>query len=246
MRYMIIHATEARWEAGEKPSSDLISRVGSLLGDMKRAGALLAGEGLRATSQGVRLRLQGGKRTITPGPFPPGPNELPDGFAIIRTGSLREAVEWAARFADVKDDVEIDVRPVTEPWDIGFGQKPPGHTTTRWMLLRKADADTESGRRAQSERKALGKLLDEMQAAGVLLASELLAPSARGRRYKNSDGQRSVIDGPFAESKELIAGYVLLRANSLEEAAAWAPRYQDAVDSHLVDLREVEEPAQLS
>jgi hypothetical protein len=74
----------------------------------------------------------------------------------------------------------------------------------------------------------------------------MLGPSAKGRRYKLSDGKRSLIDGPFTESKELIAGYVLFTAESFEEAAAWAPRYYDVVESPTIELREVEEPEALS
>jgi hypothetical protein len=240
MPYIITHTTDARWEAGEIPSRELIGRVGGLLREMARAGALLGGEGLRASSQGVRLQISRGTRTVTPGPFA-GSNELTDGFVIVRVATLDEAVGWASRFGEVKRDVEIDIRPVTEPWDIGIGSKPQGLTTTRYMLLRKADRESEGGRRTPKQREALRVLLDEMDQAGVLITSQMLAPSAKGRRYKHSDRGRSPTDGPFAESKELIAGYVLFDANSLEDAAAWAPRYLEVVESPTVELREVEE-----
>jgi hypothetical protein len=160
--------------------------------------------------------------------------------------SLEEVVGWATRFGEVKRDVEIDVRPVTEPWDIGLGSRPAGLATTRYMLLRKADRETESARHTPKQREALRGLLAEMDRAGVLVTSEMLGPSAKGRRYKLSDGKRSLIDGPFTESKELIAGYVLFTAESFEEAAAWAPRYYDVVESPTIELREVEEPEALS
>jgi hypothetical protein len=239
MRYILTHATDARWEAGEIPSRELVLRVGALIGDLVRAGAFVEGEGLRASALGVRLRIEEGRKTLTPGPFSPG-NELTDGFIVIRTASLEEAVGWAERLGAGKQDVEIDIRPVTEPWDIGMGERPRDLTTTRFMLLRKADAETESGRRRPELGAALRRTLDDMEAAGVLVTSRMLAPSAKGRRYKFSDGARSVIDGPFTESKEMIAGYLLFDAPSLEDAARWAPRYQDCVESPVVDLREVE------
>jgi hypothetical protein len=239
MRYIITHATDARWEAGMTPSKELVANVGTLLREMARAGALIGGEGLRATSEGVRLDMSGGRRTVVPGPYT-GSNELTDGFAIVKVRDIDQAIEWAARFAETAGDTQIDVRPVTEPWDIGMMPKPPALETTRFMLLRKADRASESGR-TLAQRKALERLLGEMSDAGVLVASEMLAPSARGRRYKLSDGKRSVIDGPFTESKELIAGYVHFHAGSFEDAAAWAPRYQDTVESPSVELREVEE-----
>jgi hypothetical protein len=86
----------------------------------------------------------------------------------------------------------------------------------------------------------MADLVEEARRAGTYLAGENLKPSARGRRYKNSKGGITVTDGPFAESKELIAGYVLVRAESLDEAGSLAERYLDVVDADEVDVREVE------
>jgi hypothetical protein len=240
MRYIITHATDSRWEAGQVPSRELVLRVGALIGDLARAGMLIDGQGLRASSLGARVKVSSAGGAATPGPFA-GSNELSDGFVIVRTSSLDEAIGWAKRFGDLTGEAEIDVRPVTEPWDIGIVPRPEGHTTIRYMLLRKADRESESGRRTPEHQQALRALLTEMERADVLVTSELLGPSQKGRRFKLADGRRAVIDGPFAESKELIAGYVLIRADSLDEAAAWAPRYQDVVESPEVEVREVEE-----
>jgi len=235
-----MHKTHARWEAGEMPSLELIAQVGALIGEMGRANVLLGGEGLRASSLGVRLKFSGGERTVTPGPFV-GDNELPAGFTLLSVRSLDEAIEWASRQAAVLGDVEIDIRPINEPWDIGLMPRPQGLVATRYIALRKATADSEGGVALPPERQAdLARLIDETQRAGTHLATENLRPSARGRRYKNSrDGVR-VTDGPFTESKELIAGYVLLSADSLDDAARWAVRYLETVGAGEVDLREVE------
>src|SRR5688500_11261636 len=119
MRFLIMHRTNPHWEAGAIPGPELIARVGTLLGDLASAGALAGAEGLRASSEGVRLRFSGGRRTLIHGPFESG-NELPAGFSILRVRSLDEAIEWASRQATVLGEVEIDIRPVTEPWDIGM------------------------------------------------------------------------------------------------------------------------------
>ena len=241
MRFIIMHKTNADWEAGAIPSRELIARVGTLVGELAKANLLLGAEGLRASSHGVRLRFSGGTRTVSKGPFK-GENELPAGFSILRVGSLDEAMEWASRQAAVLGDVEIDIRPVTEAWDIGMIPKPENVTTQRYMALRKATADSEAGVPLSPKQQAeMARLIDETKRTGVHLATETLRPSARGRRYKNSrDGVR-VMDGPFAESKELIAGYVIVSAESLEEAARWATRYIAAVEGDEVDLREAEE-----
>ena len=240
MRYIIMHKTNPHWESGAIPSKELIARVGALIGEMAKSRVFVAGEGLRASSEGVRLRFSGGARTITKGPFR-GENELPAGFAILRTGSLDEAVEWATRQAATLGDVEMDIRPINEPWDVGICEAPSDLTKRRWMVLRKATAATESGESpSASQRATMSRLVDESTRSGVHVASESLRPSARVRRYKNSADGRRVIDGPFTETKELIAGYCIVNAESLEEACRWAEKYIDVVETDEVDVRELE------
>src|SRR5262245_52293710 len=242
MRFIVMHRTNAHWEAGAVPSPELIARVGSLLGEMSKAKVLLGGEGLRASSQGARLRRSGERLEISKGPFAGG-NELPAGFSIVRAASLDEAVAWAARQAEALGDVEIDVRPVTEPWDIGLGSPPPSLATRRYMALRKATAATEAGEPLPPERRAaLTRLYEETTRSGLHVATETFRPSRRGRRYKNSKEGVRVSDGPFTESKELIAGYAMLEAESLDAAGRWAARYVATVDAE-ADLRELDDEA---
>ena len=240
MRFIIMHKTNTHWEAGAIPSSELIARVGTLLGDLAKAGVLLGGEGLRASSEGVRLRFSGGTRTVVKGPFDSG-NELSAGFSIVRVRSLEEAVEWASHQATALGDIEIDIRPVTEPWDIGMEPKPANLGTRRYMVLRKATAATEADLAPSGVQRAeLARLIEETTRTGVHLVTETMRPSARGRRYKNSRNGISVFDGPFIESKELIGGYVVVSAESLEDAGRWARLYIDAVEGDEVDVRELE------
>jgi hypothetical protein len=240
MRFAIMHTTDARWESGESPGPELIARVGALLGGLAKAGALLGGEGLRATSEGVRLRFADGTRTVINGPFE-GDNELPAGFSILRTRSLEDAIEWATRQADVLGDGEIDIRPVTEPSDIGMAAAPADVSTRRYMVLRKAGPSTEAGEAPSArQRTELGRLIDETTRSGIHILTETMRPSRRGRRYKNSRDGVSVYDGPFIETKELLAGYVIVAAASLEDAGRWAREYLRAVEADEVDVRELE------
>ena len=240
MRFMIAHKTNAHWESGAIPEPELIARVGTLLGELAKTGALLGAEGLRASSEGVRLRFAAGKRTIINGPFE-GSNELPAGFSILRTRSLGDAIEWATRQADILGDVEIDIRPVTEPCDIDMVARPAAVSTRRYMVLRKATPSTEAGEAPSSQQRSeLARLADETTRSGVHLVSETMRPSRRGRRYKNSRDGVSVYDGPFIETKELIGGYVVISAPSLEDAGRWAVQYVHAVEAGEVDLRELE------
>ena len=240
MRFMIMHKTNAHWEGGAIPTPELIARVGRLLGQLANTGVLLSAEGLRASSQGVRLTFSGGRRSVSNGPFESG-NELPAGFSILRTTSLDEAIEWASRQAEVLGDGEVDIRPVTEPWEVGAGSRPAAIPTRRYMVLRKASAATEAGESpAPAQRAELARLIDEAAHANVHLTTETMRPSARGRRYKNSQNGVRVVDGPFTESKELIGGYVVVSAESLDQAGRLALLYIDAVEADEVDVRELE------
>ena len=95
----------------------------------------------------------------------------------------------------------------------------------RCMVFVKANADTEAGKMPGAELlAAMGKFNEELARAGVLLAGDGLRPSARGARVMFAGKGRRVLDGPFTESKELVAGYWLWQVRSLEEAIEWAKR----------------------
>ena len=95
----------------------------------------------------------------------------------------------------------------------------------RFMMLLKADKITEAGVLPTArDLEIMGKYNEELIKAGVLLAGEGLLSSAKGARVKFTGDKRTVIDGPFAETKELIAGFWLWRVNSKEEAIEWLKR----------------------
>src|SRR5215467_1357331 len=95
----------------------------------------------------------------------------------------------------------------------------------RFMVIVKASKNSEAGMMPSEKLLAeMGKFNEELTKAGVMLAAEGLQASSKGARVKFSGGKRTVIDGPFAESKELIAGYWLIEVKSKEEAIQWAMR----------------------
>ena len=237
MKFMMMHKTDAYYEKGGKPSKELIAGVGKMVGDAVRSGRLLAGDGLGPSAQGVRLKFAGGKRTVIPGPLAGG-NELVAGFTVMRVRSLDEAIDWASRFAAVVGDAEIDVRPANEPWDIGLGEKPAGLTTRRYIAMHKADARFEAGAQP-TETEAMEKLIGEMTKAGVLLATASLEPSSRAVRLRNFGGRETLVDGPFAESKELVGGFAIIELDSRQEAIDWARRYVDVLGEVELDIRPV-------
>jgi hypothetical protein len=96
----------------------------------------------------------------------------------------------------------------------------------RYMILVKATADSEAGVMPAEELfTAMADYHEELWQAGVLLDCAGLQPSAKGWRVRYAGGKRAVIDGPFAEAKELIAGYTLIQVRTREEALEWARRF---------------------
>jgi hypothetical protein len=95
----------------------------------------------------------------------------------------------------------------------------------RFMVLVKANEDSEAGIPPSTEiLTEMGKFNEELVKAGVMLAGEGLHPSSKGKRVRFSGDKRTVIDGPFSETKELVAGFWLWKCNSLEEAVEWLKR----------------------
>ncbi len=100
----------------------------------------------------------------------------------------------------------------------------------RFMIIVKATSDSEAG--VMPEEKLIAAMAtyhEELVKAGVLLDASGLQPSSKGWRIRYSGGKRTVIDGPFAETKELIAGYTLIQVKSREEALEWTRRFPNPV-----------------
>ncbi|MEO8190749.1 MAG: YciI family protein [Acidobacteriota bacterium] len=114
----------------------------------------------------------------------------------------------------------------------------------RFMVIVKANEESEAG--VPPDQKLMdewGKYNEELMKAGVLLAAEGLQPSSRGARVRFSGTKRTVIDGPFAETKELIAGFSLLQVKSREEAIEWVKRSPNCFPDgdSVIEIRQISE-----
>jgi hypothetical protein len=111
----------------------------------------------------------------------------------------------------------------------------------RFLVMVKANAESEAGNLPSAELlTVMGKYNEELVKAGILLAAEGLQPSSKGARIKFSGGKRSVVDGPFTESKELVAGFWLWQCRSREEAIEWAKRCPNPTgEDGEIELRQV-------
>ena len=111
----------------------------------------------------------------------------------------------------------------------------------RFMVIVKSDKNTEAGVLPDTKLlEAMGKYNDELVKAGIMLAGEGLQPSSKGARIKFSGEKRTVIDGPFAETKELIAGFWLWQVKSLAEAIEWVKRCPNPTGAEsVIEIRQV-------
>src|SRR5437667_6101398 len=119
MRFMILIKADKNTEAGVMPSEQLLREMGKFNEELVKAGVMLAGEGLRPSSKGARVRFSGAKRTVIDGPFAE-TKELIAGFWLWKVKSKEEAIEWVKRCPNpMKGESEIEIRQVFEAEDFG-------------------------------------------------------------------------------------------------------------------------------
>jgi hypothetical protein len=138
-----------------------------------------------------------------------------------------------------------DDYPVKAAFEQGFICLVEKGAAMKVMVIVKASKDSEAGVMPSEELlRAMGKYNEELVNAGVMLAGEGLHPSSRGKRLRFSGANRMVIDGPFAETKELIAGFWLWQVKSMDEAVEWlkrCPNPMPGTESE-VEIRQVFDP----
>ncbi len=230
MRFIVMHKVDAHMESGKPPSATIIQNMGQFIGGEMKKGTFKDGAGLHRSAKRVRVRSRAGDVHVTRGPYA-GDDELVSSLAMIKTRSQDEAVEHARRLAGAIGDCEIEVGLVVEGWDLTGSPKPANVEHDRFLLFLK-------GEEARGDRAKLDAILESMKRDGVLLSAESLEPSASGSRLA-SGTKRSWTDGPFAESKELIAGFSIIDVPSKADALAWADRYAAILDGNEVDVRVV-------
>jgi hypothetical protein len=240
MRVISMHKVDAAMEAGKMPGQELIQGMGRLMGDMRRNEVFLDGAGLRPSATRVRLTFAGGERTLQPGPYG-GSNERIHAVLQIKVRDMDEAIDWASRYGRAVNDAELEVGPVTEAWDLGVIPK-PADAPLRCLLLHKADAELEAGKPlGKRAAAAVAAVTDQMRSAGVLEGAERLQPTSRGMRVRVYGKQPTIVDGPFAEAKELIAGFVVMKVGSLEEARPWCLKFAEVIGDVEMDVIPLED-----
>ena len=125
MRVMVMVKATPESEAGQMPSMELIAAMGRYNEELVKAGIMLAGEGLKPSSNGARIRFDGAKRTVIDGPFAE-TKELVAGFWLLQCKSLAEVIEWMKRCPNPFEngESEIEIRPIFEAEDFGAAFTP--------------------------------------------------------------------------------------------------------------------------
>ena len=117
----------------------------------------------------------------------------------------------------------------------------------RILGMLRADASSEAGAPPSKEMiERMGVFIEEVSKAGVMLASDGLHPSAKGKRVKLADGKFTIVDGPFTESKELVASYAMFQVKTMDEAVHWTKRFLEVLGKGECELRPVFEAEDFS
>lgn len=238
MRFMIMHKNDPNTEAGHPPPMELVHKMGAFIGEYAATGRLIDGAGLAGSTTRTRLVFRNGHCTAQQGPYK-GERELPAATLLLKVRTREEALEWAERYGKVLGDGEIELGKVNEPWDIGL-MPPPENPPLQVLVIDKADQATEAGGRSAAQKSALARLEKEMTEAGVLVRSIRLAPSAKAKRLTFTNNVMRAVDGPFAESKELIGGFAVMELTGMDEAIDVCRRYVEILGgTQEIDVREV-------
>jgi hypothetical protein len=228
MQFMLIRTDNDTRAAAADPQAvldDLLRRLpgGQPAGaDAPRAPALALAFAPDAAAR--RLKLWPGGEAVTSGPFAAS-ERLPAGFAVFEAPSRAAALAWLRDrgLAPADGTVTLELRETGCPG--GCAGIPPGAAgdDTCYAILLRSDAGTERDAiPLQDKLDRLNAFNAIHAAAGTLLAGDGLKSTARGARVRVANGSASIIDGPFAEAKELIAGFWMIRAPSIDAALDWA------------------------
>jgi hypothetical protein len=215
---MILGSGNRDTEAGVRPSAEAIQEMLAYNEALMKAGVVLEGQGLMPTSTAKRVRFEGSRRTVIDGPFAE-TNDVIAGYWIWQVRSMEEAAEWLKR-APFDGGVEVTIRQQ-------FTWKAPDaeDAMIRVMVFVPGNRDSEAGVMPSTELlEKMTKFNEDLVKAGVMLDGQGLTPTSAGKRVRFERGKRTVIDGPFSETKEVIAGYSIWQVRSIDEAVEWVKR----------------------
>jgi hypothetical protein len=219
MRYMLIHTADpdvaAEWDGNENWAS-----FSSWLEETVRSGVNLQGGRLRPTADATTIKIRDGELIITDGPYAE-TREQVAGYDVLECASLDEAVRWASRHPHSwLGSVEVRALPDSAP---ALPLPEPGEGKIRYMMLVCTDPAVDP--REFENIEPVDPWVAEMDGQGVRLYGSELEPPGSARTVRVREKHAIVTDGPFAETKEQIAGFDVLECADLDEAIDVASRH---------------------
>jgi hypothetical protein len=237
MKFMLMIVNDERQELSQTAAEvdALIAQHRQFSSALREAGALVASHRLRPSSEEAVITYHGHGCTVTDGPFAE-TREAIGGFYLIDCASREAAIEWAKRLP-LSPFSAIEVRPART------GAQWRGPTEgARYLVMFVANREQPLSRDAVFD--AIDnhyELSLELAAQGKFVGSRALEPSLAAVTVRPQNGTRTIVDGPFAETKEFVAGYFVISSDSRAEAVEWAAKLGRG--SHAVIVRPVWEPA---
>jgi hypothetical protein len=223
MLYMLIHTIDESLDVDDERWAQIDDDLSAWLDETVRARVELHGSRLRPTSDATTVRIRDGQTILIDGPFAETKEQVV-GYDLLSCGSLDEALTWAARHPTATMG-SIEVRALHDaPARTALPDQ--AATTTRYMMLVCVPEDVEL---SDDESTRIGPATEawvrDLDARGVRLFGSQLAPVEGARTARIVDGDVVLVDGPFAETKELIAGFDILECADLDEALHAAARH---------------------
>ncbi len=220
MRYMLIHTADLDLVA-EQDESENLALFSSWAEETVRSGVSLQGARLRPAADATTVKIRAGELIITDGPFVETKEQV-SGYDVLECASLDEAVRWASRHPHSWLG-SIEVRPLPDSAPPCGPLPEPGDGKIQYVMLVCTDPSVD--RREFENIQPVDPWVDEMDGRGVrLYGSELESPGS-ARTVRVRDSQAIVTDGPFAETKEQIAGFDVLECTDLDEAIEVAGKH---------------------
>lgn len=230
MRLLALRKADERTEAGVGPDAESQKVLGAYFQKMLAAGVIHGGETLCPSSQGFRLTIRNGKAEVKEGPFS-APSEVVAAIALLEVKSKEEAIEWIKRWPQCSSekDGSIEIRELGCAGGVAgidASNGPDRMGAKRFIVMLMSDEKLDSEVMPPLEiLAAMTKRNEEGVKQGILVAGEGLQGSAKGVRVKFSGGKPKVMDGPFAEAKEMVAGFWVLQVDTLQDVITWCESY---------------------
>ena len=218
MRYMLIHAADP--ELASKWDDEAQASFSSWIEETIRSGVSIEGGPLRLDADATTVKVRDGQLVVTDGPYAETKEQVA-GYDVLECASMDEAVRWAGRHPHSwLGSVEVRALPDRAP---AVPLPEPGEGKVRYMML--VCTDPAVGPREFARIEPVDPWVDEMNGRGVRLYGSELEPPGSARTVRVRDSRAIVTDGPFAETKEQIAGFDVLECADLDEAIEVASRH---------------------